>query len=174
MERRALYRRLSIVLAILVLAVGLSPVIAHADGWRTATAQGSGPSWSAGEAAAQTAARNALVSQASQAGETCTNITSSATWVYTAPGGAAYVFNGTATGYCAVPPPYVVPRSATRQGQGSIQGAAHNNGFAAAQSAILASGISCTGYSSSDELVWVAPQGVWYIMNVTVNAVCTN
>lgn len=176
MAIRSLLRRTSIIVAVLAVGLGLSPTAAHADGWRTATAQGSGPTYTAGSTSAQNNARAALASAAAQAGETCTSVTSSATHVYTAPNGAAYVFNGTATGYCAVvpPPSYTVPRSATRQGGGSSAAAAQSAGHQAAQADILAAGVACTGWSASYAHVYTAPQGVWYVYNATVDAMCTN
>jgi hypothetical protein len=156
------------------LGLALSPVAAHAAGWRTASAQGSGPTAAAGSANAQNNAIAALNAQAAQAGEVCSSITSSATWVYTAPGGAAYVYNGTATGYCAVPPPYTVSRSATRQGGGSSAAAAQTAGFNAAKADILGVGVSCTNWSATYASVYTAPGGAWYIVNATVSALCTN
>ncbi len=171
-----LLRRSLVIAAVAALGLGLNPTAAHADGWRTATATGSGSSHPAGSAAAQDNARYALISAAAQVGETCSSITTSATHVYTAPGGAAYVYSGTATGYCAVVPPpvYTVPRSATRQGGGSSAAAAQSAAAQAAQADILAVGVACTGWSASYTHVYTAPQGVWYVYNATVSATCTN
>ncbi|MFC6086193.1 hypothetical protein [Sphaerisporangium aureirubrum] len=164
------------VLAALVLGVGLSPAVAHADTYRTASSSGSGPSHSAGAANAAGNARAALNSQAAAAGEVCPSVTTTTTHVYTAPDGSAYVYNATASGWCAPPPPspYTVPRSATAQGGGSSSSAAQSNGAAAARSAVLAAGVACTGWSYSYSTVYIAPGGAWYIYNVTANALCTN
>jgi hypothetical protein len=169
-------RRSLVVAAVVALGLGLNATAAHADGWRTATATGSGSSHAAGSTAAQNNARSALINAAAQAGETCSSITTSATHVYTAPGGAAYVYSGTATGFCAVVPPpvYSVPRLATRQGGGSSAAAAQSAGAQAAQADILAAGVACTGWSVSYTHVYTAPQGAWHIYNATVSATCTN
>jgi hypothetical protein len=172
----SLLRRTSVLAVTALLGVGISATAAHADGWRVATAQGSGTSHEAGSANAQNNARAALTSAAAQAGEVCTSITSSATHVYTAPGGAAYVYNGTASGYCTVvpQPSYTVPRSASRQGGGSSASAAQSAGRQAAQADILAAGVACNGWSTSYAHVYTAPGGAWYIYNATVTAMCTN
>lgn len=57
-QYRMLARRLSAVALLALVEAGLSPVAAHADGWRTATAQSWGPTSAAGSANAQAAARS--------------------------------------------------------------------------------------------------------------------
>jgi hypothetical protein len=170
-------RRLGIMSLVAALGLALSPGVAHADTFRTATASGHGPTYAAGSAAAQANARAALAAQARQAGEVCPSVTSSASHVYTAPDGSAYVFSGTASGWCvpAPPPPsYTVPRSATRRGEGRTAAAAHTAGNQAASAAILAVGIDCTNWTSSASYVYVAPDGSWHIYDMTVSALCAN
>ena len=165
--------------ASVLVAVGLAvtPVAAHADGWRTATAQGFGLTQATASANAQSNARIALTSQAAQFGEVCTNVTSSGTLIYVVPSGGGYQYGATATGYCAPPPPppvYDTPRSATSQAGASNGGAAQQAAYLAAQSAILAVGHNCTNWTAQYTLVYSAPGGVWSIYNATVNAVCVD
>jgi hypothetical protein len=174
--RRTL-RRLATVAAVVVAGLAVTPVAAHADGWRTATAGGFGLTQAAGSANAQANARAALNSQAAQAGEVCSSVTSSATLVYVVPSGGGYQYSGTATGYCAPPGPgpvYDTPRSATAQGGASSSSAAQSAAFQAAQSSILAVGHDCTGWSASYSPVYIAPGGAWYIYSATVSATCVD
>jgi hypothetical protein len=130
-----------------------------------------------GEANARASARYALSQLASQFGETCSNVSTTATHVYTAPNGAAYVFSSTATGTCGPTPPspYTVPRSATAQGGGSSPSAALANGDSINRSTNVAVGVSCIGRSSTlGSHVYTAPGGAWYIYNVNTTALCTN
>ncbi|MGW0804822.1 hypothetical protein [Nonomuraea sp. NPDC002799] len=166
-------------LLVLALATATALIVApaRADTYRTATASGSGPTWYAGAANAEANARAALNQQAAQAGETCPSVSASATHVYTAPDGSAYVFQATASGTCVPQPPppsYTVPRSETRQAGGANSTIAIQNGSQAARAAILAAGVACTGWTTTAALVWSAPGSVWYIYDVTVSATCTN
>jgi hypothetical protein len=173
----AVGRRLLTVVVLVAVGVGVAPAAAHADTVRSATTTGSGPTWASGEANARANARYALSQLASQFGETCRDVTTTATHVYTAPGGAAYVFSSTATGTCGPPPPspYTVPRSATTQGGGPSPGAALANGDSINRSTILAAGVNCTGWSSTlGSHVYTAPGGAWYIYYVNTTALCTN
>ncbi|GAA3567333.1 hypothetical protein GCM10022419_055110 [Nonomuraea rosea] len=153
---------------------------AYADTYRTATASGSGPSWSAGTTNAENNARAALNQQAAQVGEVCPSVSVSSTHVYTAPDGSAYIFYATASGTCVTAPPpppppsYTVPRSETRQGGGATASAAIQNGAQAARSAVLAAGVACTNWQTASTFVWAASGGVWHIYDVTVSATCTN
>ncbi|SEG78191.1 hypothetical protein SAMN05444920_104578 [Nonomuraea solani] len=167
---------LALCTALAATATVLTPA-AHADTYRTATSSGWGPNWSAGAANAEANARAELNRQAAQAGEVCPNVTTSSTHVYTAPDGSAYVFQGTASGTCVPQPPaptYPVPRTETRQAGGATSSAAIQAGHQAARAAILAVGVSCTGWTTTSNLVWAAPGSVWYIYDVTVSANCTN
>jgi hypothetical protein len=159
-----------------MLGLALLPTAAHADTYRTASSSGSGPSPSAGAANAAGNARAALNSQAAAAGEVCPSITTTTTHVYTAPDGSAYVYNATASAWCAPAPPspYTVPRSATAQGGGSSSHVAQSNGAAAARAAVLSAGVDCGNWTYSYSIVYIAPGGAWYIYNVTANALCTN
>jgi hypothetical protein len=174
---RTVARRLGVMSLVAALGLALSPGVAHADTYRTAGASGHGPNHAAGSAAAQANARAALAAQARDAGEVCPSVTSSASHVYTAPDGSAYVYWGTASGWCvpAPPPPsYTVPRSATRRGEGRTAGAAHTAGIQAARAAILAVGVDCANWTSSASYVYAAPDGSWHIYDMTVGALCTN
>ncbi|MBP2708362.1 hypothetical protein JOL79_31745 [Microbispora sp. RL4-1S] len=175
-RRGSLAGRLTLLAALVAAGIGLNPAAAHADTWRTATAQAWGQTQATASAAAQSNARAALTSLASQLGEVCTNVTSSATLVYVVPSGGGYQYSGTATGLCAPPPPppsYTVSRTATARGEGSTSGAAQQNGEAAARSAILAAGGDCTNYQTTAvTYVYRTPPGDWYIYDVTVSALC--
>ncbi|GLW21736.1 hypothetical protein [Microbispora triticiradicis] len=177
-RRGSLAGRLLMSVALAATGIGLSPAAAHADTWRTATGSAWGQTQSSASAAAQASARNALASLATQLGEVCTNVTSSATLVYVVPSGGGYQFNGTATGLCAPAPPppsYTVPRTATARGEGSTPGTAQQNGAAGARAAILAAGGDCTGYQTTGVTnVYTTPTGSWYIYDVTVSALCVH
>ncbi|MFC4532972.1 hypothetical protein [Sphaerisporangium dianthi] len=171
-QRGGVVHRLASVCALVVARTGT----AHAGTWRSADATGSGPTPWAGAQNAEANARATLASQAARLGEVCTNMTATSTLIYTAPGGAAYVYSATATGLCAPAPPapaYTVPRSATAQGSGGNSLTARNNAAAAARAAVLAAGVDCTGWTTTYSTVWTAPDGSWYIYNATVTAMCT-
>jgi hypothetical protein len=170
-------RRLITASVLVAVGLALTPIAAHAAGWRTATAQGFGLTQGTGSANAEANARSALTSQAAQFGEVCTSVTSSSTLIYVVPSGGGYQFSGTATGYCAPPPPppvYDTPRSATSQAGASNGGVAQQAAYQAAQSAILAVGHNCTNWTAQYTLVYAAPGGVWSIYNATVNAICVD
>ncbi|WP_182876181.1 hypothetical protein [Microbispora sp. H10670] len=177
-RRGSLAGRLLIPVALVAIGIGLSPAAAHADTWRTATGSAWGQTQSSASAAAQASARTALTQTAAQLGEVCTNVTSSATLLYTVPSGGGYVYGGTATGLCAPAPPppsYTVPRTATARGEASTYSAAVQNGAAAARAAILAAGGDCTGYQTTGATnVYTTPTGSWYIYDVTVSALCVH
>jgi hypothetical protein len=157
------------------LGLGLIPAAAHADTLRTATATGWGADQGTAAATAESNARYALASQASQAGEVCSNVTTSSTLIYVVPSGGGDVFSATATGLCGPPQPvqYTVARSATVQAQGRGSGEAVANGERAARASILSVGINCTNWATTATYVYATPDG-WNIYNVTVTALCTN
>ncbi|MGW0203268.1 hypothetical protein [Nonomuraea sp. NPDC003201] len=80
----------------LAAAVTLASPPAHADTFRTASSSGWGPSWSAGQANA----RAELNRRAAQAGEVCPSVSVTSTHVYTAPGGAWYIYDVTVSANC--------------------------------------------------------------------------
>ena len=174
-RRGGFVRRALVVSALALVGLVLSPVAAQAATTRSATGQGFAIDPGAAQANAQANALGALNTLAAQAGEVCTGVTYTLTLVYVVPSGGGYVYNATATGSCAPPPPppaFIVARSATAQGQGSNWAAADANGAQTARTAILAAGVNCTNWTTASTLVWVAPEGVWYITNVTVTAMC--
>lgn len=177
-RRGSLAGRLLMLVALVAAGIGLSPAAAHADTWRTATGSAWGQTQASASAAAQTSARTALTQTAAQLGEVCTDVTSSATLAYTVPSGGGYVYNGTATGLCAPAPPppsYTVPRTATARGQASTYSVAVQNGGAAARASVLAAGGDCTGFQTTGvTYVYAAPDGSWYIYDVTVSALCVH
>ena len=67
---------------------------------RTATGSGWGPTQTAGAAAAGNNAVANLNSAAAAAGQTCSNISYTATLVYVVPSGGGYQYSATASGYC--------------------------------------------------------------------------
>ncbi|WP_043613988.1 hypothetical protein [Nonomuraea candida] len=69
---------------------------------------------------------------------------------------------------------FTVQRTETRQAGGVTPYAAKQAGAAEARAAILAAGVSCTGWTTTSALVWAAPGSVWYIYDVTVTALCTH
>ncbi|GII75715.1 hypothetical protein Sru01_06970 [Sphaerisporangium rufum] len=172
---RPFTRRLAVLLITIAAGLGLGPVAAHADTWRTATGSGWGSTPDTASAAAQSSARAELTRQAAALGEVCTGVTSSATLSYTVPSGGGYVYSGTATGSCAPAPPspYTVPRGATARGEGRTYSLARDNGAARARADILVAGGDCTGYQVTNMAqVYTAPDGSWYIYDVTVSATC--
>lgn len=95
--------RVAVVALAAVLGLALLPATAaQAATWRSATSSGWGPSPSAGKTNASNNARAALNSLAASLGETCTSVTvSTPRHLYTAPDGSAWIYEATATGYCA-------------------------------------------------------------------------
>lgn len=176
--RRSLRRLMIVAVAATVGLAVLPAAAAQANTWRSATTTGFGPSPSAGQQDAADRARAKLNSLAASLGETCTNVTTSTPrHLYTAPYGSGYVYEVTATGYCAPAPAplsYTVPRSATKQGQAANWSQAIANGEQAARAEILAVGVDCTNWTTTSSNVFSAPNGSWYVYNVTVNALCTN
>lgn len=174
-----LVRRLMVVALAATMGLFVLPATAaQAATWRSATATGWGPSPTSGQQNAANNARAALTSLAANLGETCTDVTVSAPrHLYTAPDGSAYIYEATATGYCAPgppPPSYTVARSATRQGGGATSTIAIHNGSQAARADILAVGVACANWATNSSKVYAAPDGSWHIYNVTVSALCTN
>lgn len=165
-------RGLSVVGLLAGLVLGLSPTAAQAEGWRTANSTADGANQSAVEAMAKLVASEGLTIQADQAGETCTNVSVTATLVWIAPGGAAYVYQGTARGFCAVTPPFTVYRTSTRQAGSTNASAAFNSSRQLAQNDILAAGINCTNWVVQSHLI--SASGGWFVYDSSAYAVCTN
>jgi hypothetical protein len=171
---RRVARRIAVVCLAVLPGLALAPGLAHADTFRTARASSSGGTAAIGAANAESSARRALAIQAVQAGEACTNVTSSSTLTFIAPGNVEYVFAAVASGTCAQIPPFTVYRTATSLGAGSSASAAIANGEPPARAAVTAAGVNCTNWIESVAFVFVAPNGSWYNYNVTMMALCTN
>jgi hypothetical protein len=171
---RAAVRRLSIVSLIVGVALGVGPVAAHADGWRTVTEYADNESPALAEAAVRTQVNNDFYTQATNAGQACTNVTVSASLYFIGGNGYTYVFQGTATGYCAVTPSYTVHRTAVRQYGSASQSLADSTSRQLVRSDLQAVGGNCTNVVIWPRWVSVSPARDWYVYEATADGLCSN
>lgn len=174
MNRRAAVRGLSIVSLIIGLALGISPLAAHAEGWRTVTVYADNPSPALADAAARTQSYNNLMTQATGAREACTNVSVSASLSYIAGGGYTYVYQGTATAFCTVTASYSVHRTAVRQYGAGSQSVADSTSQQLARADLLAVGGNCTNWIIYPRWVYVSPAQDYFVYEATADALCAN
>jgi hypothetical protein len=169
---RAILHGLSAGGLIIGLVLGVSPVAAHAEGWRTVTVFASSTNPAVAEATARTQANNGLLTQATSALEACTNVEVSTSLRQIA--GSTYVYEGTARGYCVVTPPYSVHRTAVRQYGSASQTTADSTAQQLVRADLLAVGGSCTNIVVWSRWVYVSPARDWYIYEGTADGLCSN
>lgn len=171
---RAAVRRLSVISLIIGLALGISPVAAHADGWRTLIEYADSESPALAEAAARTQVNNDFYTQATNAGQACTNVSVSASLYFIGGNGYVYVFQGTATGYCAVTPSFTVHRTAVRQYGSASQSVADSTSQQLARADLQAVGGNCTNVVIWPRWVYVSPARDWYVYEATADGLCAH
>jgi hypothetical protein len=171
---RVAVRRLSILSLMIGLALGMSPVVAHADGWRTVTVYVDNEHSANAEADARTQATNNLLTQATNAQQACTNVTVTSGLYFIGGNGYVYVYQGTATGYCAVTPPYSVHRTAVRQYGSASQSVADSTAQQLVRTDLQAVGGNCTNVVTWSRWVYVSPAQDFYIYEGSADGLCSN
>jgi hypothetical protein len=173
-RHRTVLRRLSIVSTIIGLTLSFSPALAHADGWRTVTVYADNANPAIAQAAARTQANNDFFTQATNALQACTNVTVSSTLFYIAGGGYTYVYQGTATGNCAVTQAYTVHRTAVRQYGSASQSLADSTAQQLVRADLSAAGGNCTNVVVWSRWVYVSPARDFYIYEGDADGLCSS